>query len=69
MIRCHIYRFNNAVAVAMMGDGTGETFYLTAHDARLLAKALHVTSRDIDKREFTSSTLGTRKLELIDGRR
>lgn len=46
MTRVHVYRFHNEVALSVTGT-EGETVYLSADNAALLAKHLAALSRSI----------------------
>lgn len=51
-----VHRFRNTVGVYV---GSGETQYLTARQARELAKALTVAARSVEREKFTDSNVGT----------
>ena len=55
-----VHRFHDNVAVYI---GTGETVYLSPHQARELGQALIDTANDCDDCKFTDSKIGT-----FDGR-
>lgn len=59
------HRFHNSVAIWI---GTGETVYLTARDARKLAKAINKTVRSIDRESFLDSPDLSFSLEGHQGR-
>lgn len=52
-----VYRFGPAAAVALTGKG--ETRYMSAADARAMARALVRVARSIERESFVDSTCGT----------
>lgn len=59
----HVYRFNGRVAVYL---GGGSTVYLQPREAKAIAAAMNACCRDIAKRDFASSQMGTRDFELSE---
>lgn len=55
-IYCQVHRFRDLVACAV---GKGETVYLSAADARKLARAINRAARSIRRESFADSTCGT----------
>lgn len=48
-----VHRFRNTAAIALQGKG--ETRYMTAREARKLARALNAIARSISREEFSAS--------------
>lgn len=62
MRQAHIYRLNDAVAVAL--PGTGETVYLTPRDAFLIAERMAAISKNIELVRFAKSSERALDLEV-----
>lgn len=60
----HLHRFGDHVAISL--PGRGETKYLTAKEARALAKRLNEAARDIGARKFTDSIFGSPVVKLTN---
>ena len=57
-----VYRFRDQVAVSLE---TGETEYLTAKEARAIARAMNAAAKEIASGvAFTASQVGTFRIEL-----
>lgn len=56
-----VYRFGDSVAVS----GPGPTHYMTARDARALARALNRAARSVILERFTDSHVGTFKAPAL----
>jgi hypothetical protein len=63
MIRAHVYRFNDSVAVYIGGD---RTVYLSARDAKSIGAALKACAADIAKCDFTASQIPTREWTISE---
>lgn len=61
--QAHIYRFNDAVAVAL--PGASATVYLSPRDAALTGEAISRISQDIVVRRFTRSDVRALDLEVM----
>lgn len=60
-----VYRFVDRVAISL--PGTGETIYLTAAEARKLARALNAGARSVkEEPQFSTSTFGTVEVDVSD---
>ena len=55
-----VHRFRDTVAVYV---GGGETVYMSAKNARKLARALNAAARSCDQETFAESTCGTVNVE------
>lgn len=60
----HIHRFGDRVALSL--PGKGETVYLSAAQARALAKHLNAGARSIKKEKFADSNFGSPVVELTN---
>lgn len=56
-----VHRFRDRVAASL---GSGETVYLTATEARTFARALNAVAREVGRKPFGSSTVGTVTIPL-----
>jgi len=56
-----VHRFRDHVA---MDVGTGETVYLTPKQARKLARALYVATRDVETHGFQDSRFDQRRIDI-----
>ncbi len=63
MHHLNIYRFRERAAVS----GPGQTAYMTAEEARRMARALYKVARSIDDESFTESTVGTVDVDVTLG--
>lgn len=54
MKNAQVHRFHDAAAISL--PGKGETVYLSAKEARKLARALYVVARSIESVSFVNST-------------
>lgn len=61
MSHAQIHRFGDAVAVSV---GKGETCYMTAKEARKIARALSKAARSCDTETFQASTCGTFEMQF-----
>lgn len=60
-VHAQVHRFRDAVGLYV---GTGETVYISAKDARKIAKALQTVARSCDRETFVESTCGTHSFEM-----
>ena len=58
-----VHRFCDSVAVAFLGI-KGQTVYMSAKEARSLARALHACARSIDSVTFSASNFPTTEIPL-----
>jgi hypothetical protein len=63
----YTYRFCDSVAVAFLGCD-GDTQYLTAKEARSLARALHAGARSIEREKFAQSNVPITTIPLTGGK-
>jgi len=56
-----VHRFRDHVAVHV---GTGETTYLTPKQARKLARALYVATRDVETHSYQDSRFDQRHIDI-----
>lgn len=57
-----VHRFGDKVAVYV---GDGSTTYLTAKQARALARALRTCAKSVVEEKFTNSEFGTRSIPYV----
>ena len=61
MTTAQVHRFRQAVA---LHSGDGQTVYMTAANARKLAKALNACARSVTRETFSQSTCGTHTVDV-----
>lgn len=64
LVDCHLHRFGDKVAISL--PGKGETKYLSAAEAKELAKQLNKAVRDIAANKFTDSEFGSTVVKLTN---
>lgn len=60
-LSANVHRFRDYVAVHV---GTGETAYLTAKQARKLARALYVATRDVETHSYQDGRFEQRRIDI-----
>lgn len=64
LVNASLHRFGDRVAISL--PGKGETLYLTAEEASLLAFGLEKCAMSINTEKFTESNFGTYTVNLTN---